>query len=404
MKKIYCFIIFISFLACNNEPGTSFDIPELLDRSEKIQYFNEWSTVRSNYKDLSHILIHQPAKVEAWLDLANLFIAEARVTGEHGHYYPAALKCVEQALSQKKLTKDQKFQALSAKASIQLSLHHFNEANQTAEEARNLNPYNALIYGALIDANVELAHYDEAVRLADKMVSMRPDLRSYSRVSYLRELFGMPEEAIQAMQMAVEAGSPGSEEKSWAALQLAQLCLRYGKTAEAESILNQILEERSDYPFALATLGEVYAKQGNLVQAEDILKKACSIIPEVGFYIQLAQIYKDNGRATECNQLVETILTMMDDDQKNGHNMSLEYARVYTDFLNQADKALDAIREDQKMRPENIDVNLCLAKIYLLKKDPENVEKYLERAQRTNSKNPAIQDLKDQLLVSISSK
>ena len=48
-----------------------------------------------------------------------------------------------------------------------------------------LNPNNAFVYGLLCDANVELGHYDEAVRMADKMNQVRPDLRAYSRVSYL---------------------------------------------------------------------------------------------------------------------------------------------------------------------------------------------------------------------------
>lgn len=53
-----------------------------------------------------------------------------------------------------------------------------------------LNPYNADIYGALVDANVELGNYKEAVAMCDKMLSIRPDLRSSSRASYIRQIFG----------------------------------------------------------------------------------------------------------------------------------------------------------------------------------------------------------------------
>jgi len=397
MKKLSYLICMFFVLSCTKEPKTNFEIPALLDRSEKMQYFNEWAEVRSNYADLKHLLNKKSDNIEALLRLSNLFISEARITGEHGHYYPAALKTIENALEQKNINKDQLFLALSAKASVQLSLHHFKDALKTAEMAQLQNPYNASIYGALIDAHVELGNYKNAVSLADKMVSMRPDLRSYSRVSYLREIYGMPEDAIKAMQMAVQAGSPGSEEKAWAALQLAQLCIRYDKTAVGVSILNQIMEERPDYPFAKASLASVYMKQGKFNEAEKELKEACEIIPEVSFYIHLAELYKQTNQTEAFKALVPEIVTMLDDDMNHGHNMSLEYAAVYSELLNDPDKALQYIQEDLKMRPENIDINKSLAKIYQLKNDTQNTQNYLQKASNTNSKNPELIQLKQSL-------
>ena len=397
MKNLYFIVCTLLILSCTEEPKTNFEIPALLERSEKMQYFNEWSAVRSTYADLKHALTKKTNHVDALINLTNLFIAEARITGEHGHYYPAALNTIEYALQQKNISKDQKFLALSAKASVQLSLHHFKDALKTAETAQLQNPYNASIYGALIDAHVELGDYKNAVSLADKMVSMRPDLRSYSRVSYLREIYGMPEESIKAMQMAVEAGSPGSEEKAWAALQLAQLCIRYNKMDEGSSILNQILEERPDYPFAKASLATVYIKQAKYKEAEKELKEACQIIPEVSFYIHLAELYKQTNQTEAFNSLIPEILAMLDDDMKHGHNMSLEYAAVYSDLLNDPDKALKYIQEDLNMRPDNIDINRNLAKIYQMKKDPQNSLMYLEKASRTNSKHPELIELKQNI-------
>ncbi|MBK7358279.1 MAG: tetratricopeptide repeat protein [Saprospiraceae bacterium] len=397
MKKITYLICTLFILSCAKEPKTNFEIPVLLERSEKMQYFNEWSEVRTSYSDLKHLLTKNPDHIDALIRITNLFIAEARITGEHGHYYPAALKTIEQALQQKNINKDQEFLALSAKASVQLSLHHFKDALKTAEIAQQKNPYNALIYGALIDAHVELGDYKNAVSLADKMVSMRPDLRSYSRVSYLREIYGMPEDAIKAMQMAVEAGSPGSEEKAWAALQLAQLCIRYNKTAEGISILNQILEERPDYPFAKANLATVYMSQGKFKEAEQELKEACAIIPEVSFYIHLAELYKQTKQQEAFDKLLPEILDMLTDDTQHGHNMSLEFAAVYSELLNDPDKALNYIQEDLNMRPENIDINRSLANIYLLKKDKEMAANFLLKANSTNSKNPELLELNQRL-------
>ena len=197
--------------------------------------------------------------------------------------------------------------------------------------------------------------------------------------------------------MAVEAGSPGSEEKSWAALQLAQLCLRYDKVKEAESILVQLLSERPDYPFGKAALADVYLKQNKIAEAEKELKEACLIIPEVGFYVQLAEIYKKEERKNEFDEKIKEIMEMLEDDMKHGHNMSLEYAAIYTDLLENPDKALEYIQQDQTLRPDNIDINRRLAKIYMLKKDKLKAQEFIQKAEKTNSKHPELKILQTAL-------
>ena len=117
------------------------------------------------------------------------------------------------------------FEALTFKALIHLSQHHFTEGLEVAERAKKINPYNAFIHGILVDANVELGNYTAAVAAADKMISIRPDLRSYSRISYLREIHGDYKGAIEAMQLAVDAGVPGEEGTEWARFNW-EICMR----------------------------------------------------------------------------------------------------------------------------------------------------------------------------------
>lgn len=397
MKYLLLLSVLFYFSACQSDQAKVVEIPELLDRSEKLQYSVEWSETRNKYADLKHKLKQNPENIEAKLQLCNLYISEARITGEHGYYYPAALGMTESILANKELKKDDEFMALSFKASVQLSLHDFKNALTTAQKAVQLNPHNAQIYGSLVDAYVELGNYDMAVEYADKMVSIRPDLRSYSRISYLREIHGLIDESIEAMKMAVEAGSPGSEEKSWAALQLAQLCFRYDKVREAESILNQILTERDDYPFAIAALAEINVKEKNYEEAERRLIEACQIIPEVSFYINLAEIYKIQNRQEELDSILLVIKEMLNDDIANGHNMSLEYSKLFLDFYSDPTKAMEYIKKDREMRPNNIDINLLLAKIYTFSKDKEKAEFAIEKAMATNSKNPEIIEISNEL-------
>ncbi|MDH3652180.1 MAG: tetratricopeptide repeat protein, partial [Saprospiraceae bacterium] len=196
------------------------EIPALLTRGSKIQMGKEWTNVQNAYAKLCKDLRKDDGNSQSALSLAMLFIQEARVTGEHGHYYPAALQMINNILKSGSPDDDLRFRSLSAQAGVFLSLHQFDAALEIAKEAVKLNNYNAQIYGVLVDAHVELGDYDMAVRMADKMVSIRPDLRSYSRVSYLREIHGDLEGAIDAMKLAVSAGYPTYEETAWAKLTL----------------------------------------------------------------------------------------------------------------------------------------------------------------------------------------
>jgi len=67
---------------------------------------------------------------------------------------------------------------------------------------------------------VEMGNYTAAVENSDKMVSIRPDIRSYSRISYLREIYGDYPGSIEAMKMAVGAAYR-DEATEWSRVQLA---------------------------------------------------------------------------------------------------------------------------------------------------------------------------------------
>ena len=108
----------------------------------------------------------------------------------------------------------------------------------------------------MVDANVELGNYDKAIEYADKMVAIRPDLRSYSRVSYLREIHGLVDESIAALKMAVAAGYPGMEQTEWARLTLGHLYERYGAQDSAMIQYATALAERPNYPLSIRPRGK----------------------------------------------------------------------------------------------------------------------------------------------------
>jgi len=401
---LFLFVLAVFLTACSQDTDSSTDavsvaesVPQLLDRSEAIQYSNEWTNIQNQYGKFRQELIENPDALEPRLYLAQLFVMEARVTGEHGHYYPAALKMVNEILDANPEDQNLRFMALTTKAGVQLSQHEFKDALATAEEAVQLNPYNAQIYGALVDAHVELGNYEKAVETADKMVAIRPDLRSYSRVSYLREIHGEVDGAIEAMDMAVAAGYPGYEQTAWARLTLGDLYLTYGELDKAEEQYKTILQDRPDYPFAVAALAEVEMERKNYEKAEELLHKAKAIIPEVGFYEQLAHIYKETGRQEEMQAMLDEIYPMLEDDVNSGHNMDMEYAALYRDLVEDYDKALEYAKREFEKRPNNIDVNKLMASILVKKGDLAEAQEYLAKAEVTNYQHPELVALKEKV-------
>jgi len=371
-------------------------LPELLDRPEALQQDKEWEKVQNKYVEYRDAILKQEDDAEDRLKMAQLYIFEARVTGEHGHYYPAALEVLE-GIPAGHPNKDVRFRKLATKAGVQLSLHDFNDALETAKAAVDINPHNAQIYGALVDAYVELGQYDKAVEMADKMVSIRPDLRSYARISYLREIHGKVDEAIDAMEMAVKAGYPGYEETAWARLTLAEMYQKYRSLEDAEMQYKQILSERPDYPFAIAALGDIELQRGNYEEAERLLKKAAGIIPEFGFYESLAALYKETGRQEEFNNTMEELWVMLQEDTDSGHNMTLEYANLKHELAGEHEEALQYAMKEYNKRPENIDVNRTLAAIYTSMGNTEKASMHLEKASSTNAQYPALKELRQQL-------
>jgi pentatricopeptide repeat protein len=400
MKFTFTTMIILFLCSCqiNNDKQTdssnTFELPELLDRSEKIRYGKEWESVQNNYAKAALTIRSDKQDAKSLLHLSEIFINEARITGEHGHYYPAALSCLNQLLSFPKISANDKFITLKTKAGVQLSLHEFHNALETAEKAIALNKSNAGIYGVLVDCYVELGRYEEAIVAADKMISIKPDLRSYSRVSYLREIHGDVEGAIDALILAVQSSMPGEERRAWSMLQLGQLYHKYDKSELAKSVFEQCVKERENYSFAIDAIGQIHLQENKITEAYAQFKQAASIIPEVGYYQNMATVYKSTNQIEAFETIMKEVMIMLREDTDSGHNMNLEYADIYLNLLSDTDKALEYAAYEYDKRPDNIDVNKILTEIYLEKGDVETARYHLSLASSTGSKDPSLNNIR----------
>ncbi len=125
-----------------------------------------------------------------------------------------------------------------------------------------------------VDAQVELGMYDDSIASVQKMVDTRPDLSSYSRVSYVRELKGDMNGAIDAMKSAVSAGSPESENTAWCRVQLGNLYYNSGDVETAEKIFQKIIIDFPDYIHGYGGLAKIKVFRKQYKEAvEDVSKQ-----------------------------------------------------------------------------------------------------------------------------------
>ena len=364
----------------------------LLPRTAASATLVEWNDVQLNAKRLTKTIEQNRSDVKSMLALTSLYLSEARVTGNYNYYDNAALKLVNEIL----INDPKNFEALTFKAMIFLSQHHFAEALVVVKEAEAINPYSAFLYGLMVDAYVELGNYNEALVAAEKMITIRPDLRSYSRISYLREIHGDYAGAIEAMKMAVEAGSSGDETTEWTRIQLGKLYEYTGDLENAEFSYAIALANRPGYAYANAGLGRIAAAKKDYTKAIACYQAADSVLNDYSFKEAMAALYAVTGKEQIAATLNKEVIVMMEDAFKKsktydtiGHYADREMAYAYL-HVNNTDKALEHALMEYDRRPANIDVNEVVAWVYYNKGEFDVALKYIETALRTKSQNPEL--------------
>jgi tetratricopeptide (TPR) repeat protein len=390
---IFCFgvaaIIFKYDRSLSEEKNKEYT---LLERKGSLVNSDEWKLAKHHADSLLALINDNPTDSKSQLRLAQLYIQEARVTGNYAYYDVAAIKYVNDVLDLDSLN----FTGLVFKSLIYMSQHHFADGLDIAHKAQQINPYNAYVYGLLVDGNVEMGNYDTAVYYADKMVAVRPDLTSYSRVSYLREIFGDYNGAIKAMQMAVQAGGAGDENTEWSRYQLANLYQKTGDFKKADTLYKQSLSMRPNYAYALAGLAQIAIASKDYTTAINLYQQADSVVDDNTIKEELVDAYRQSGDHIKADQLSKEVINELNANaqtaianQNLGHYADRELAYAYLKIKDN-DKALEHAMMEYNRRPDNIDVNETVAWVYYCKGDYAKAVPYVNAAMRTHSKNPIL--------------
>lgn len=237
-----------------------------------------------------------PGDYVSWATLSLAYVQYARVTVDPS-FYPKAEDAIAQSFAH---NSDDNFLAYAGGAALAAGRHDFVLALELAAKGLEINPYSALLYGILSDAQVQLGQYDEGFDSVQKMLDLSPDTSSLSRASYVWELRGDIAQARVLMQRALD-DAPTAEDQTFALHHLGQLALEAGDPATALEYQLAALALSPDD--AVSQFGRALAEAA-LGQTDAALARLAELvdrIPDPGYLLANARLLESVGRSDDAD-------------------------------------------------------------------------------------------------------
>jgi tetratricopeptide (TPR) repeat protein len=218
-----------------------------------------------------------PADIVAAVKLAEVRVAEARVTGDVTAYLRA-----EAAADAALAAQPAYLPAREARATILVALHRFDEARGLGVEILERDPASATALGVLGDASLELGDLDAARRAYALLTVGADGSAARVRTGRLAFLTGDPATAVAETRAAATAAADEGLEGDGLAFHhvtLGELLRATGDATGARSAYEAALVARPGHPAALVGMARLDAYAGDLDAAIRRLDAAIAALP-----------------------------------------------------------------------------------------------------------------------------
>ena len=217
-------------------------------------------------------------------------------------------------------------QATLGLGTLALAKHDFAGGLENGLEALRLEPSSTRPYAAIVDGQLELGRYGDAARSLDRMVALKPNLASYSRISYYRELHGDLDGALEAMRLAVSAGGGAPENVAYVQTLLGNLDFQRGEIRAAETAYRTALARVPNYLPAATGLATVEAARGQLDSAIARYRRVVGTSAVHEYHLLLLEALIADGRPTAAAREIEAIRANQAIERSRGVNTDAELA------------------------------------------------------------------------------
>jgi tetratricopeptide (TPR) repeat protein len=218
------------------------------------------------------------------------YLTKGRLSSDPS-YFPKAEKLFEQALA----LDAQNLDAMVGSGLLANAQHRFAEGLGWGKQASEVSPYDPDALGVQVDSLVELGRYKEASSTLQRMVDQKPDLASYSRVAYLRELNGDVAGAIAAMSLALDATTVTGDDAGWVRVQLGDLYFNSGRLDRADEFYGTAAEVAPELALADVGLARVAAARGDLDEAIELMTPVVERYPTPQYVSTFGDLYTASG-------------------------------------------------------------------------------------------------------------
>jgi tetratricopeptide (TPR) repeat protein len=271
-----------------------------------------------------HLRVEKNPRSLALLGLA--YLQQARVSADPA-YYPKAESSLRASLS---LERDENPDAQLGMGLLALGRHDFAGALRWGARAQGVALHDPDLRGVMVDALVELGRYERAERELQRMIDMRPDLASYARVSYLRELHGDTSGALAAMRRA-RAAAGAEADRAWAEHRLGELHFEGGRLRSARRAYRRSAGLLPSYTPARVGLAKVEAALGHLPSAARILSRVVRRFPLPEAVVLQGDVYSVMGRHGAAERSYDLVRAIDRLYRANGVNTDAELALFEAD-------------------------------------------------------------------------
>jgi len=245
-------------------------------------------------------------------------------------------------------------------AQVSATQHRFPAAELHARLALRSEPRNVAALGTLGDALLELGRYDEAFAAYDRAAAIGPSVGAYARVARARELLGRSDDALDALELAIEAGSGIGEQKAWALMRYGGILLSVGRTADANDAFRRSLALQPGFPHARAGIARVAAARGRTMEAKRIFAQLLRGTPSAEYAIELGDLYLADGDERRASRAYERARSFEQVLARNGVRTMLASARLDVDRGLRLRSALERARLAYREAP-NVETEDLLA-------------------------------------------
>ena len=337
---------------------------------------------------LERMVQRDPTDLRSLQKLAGVYVQRAIQTGDPT-FYDLSQRALDRADA---VVPDQDLTLLT-RGVLALSRHDFVGALDLGGRVHSRNPAQPDALAVLVDASVELGHYDAAASYLQDLLDRRPGLPAYSRASYLRELHGDDDAALVAMREAQVAGGGATFDNSTIRTFLGDLAFGRGRITAAGAEYAEALRRSPGLPLAELGAARVLAANGSTVEAIDALDRLTRRVPLTAAVALLGDLQAVAGRATASARSYELVRSITRLQEASGQVTDLELAVFEADHVSDggvfnpaaASIAVDRARKVYATRPDNVYAADALAWALVRAGDPAAARPLVDRAVRLDT-------------------